>query len=259
MLICYIHLRFLSESVKTTLMIIIVLVCLFSHFSLMAAENEHAGYVSAMRRQSLVGRHQHDTHFFAKYTKEEMTLEIKFIRQDGEVCGAYWDVFRLPHNALLIWRFVSEGIQNLIFKENAYVNEWDLKRYVLGTMAECLLQSDISVRHIYGIRPLEKEDMEEIMRAHMIKPWVLALTEEALSGGAPGTLRITALGAECCLLREPTVRPLLCAAVQGQNEVLSVLQEWSKKAQSSLQKLECAVQGLEHRMTELELQGGLER
>ena len=195
-------------------------------------------------------------HFFEKHQEKERALEIKFIRRDGTVCGASWDVFMLPREEQCIWRFVSDGIQNLIFDQETHINEWVIKKNLLEKIQRALLAGDISVHPIYGIEPLEREDMAEIVYAHMVNPWVLALTDEALSSGTPGAVSITAPDSECCLLREPTVNPLAGTAVQPQTVDLialqTMVQELSEKTHNVLERLAYSMQNLEHRMTALE-------
>lgn len=136
---------------------------------------------------------------FDDYADDNKVLELQFIRQDGTACGVRWNLSDLGHTEQNFWRVVGEGIILKIFstdpvEETHMINGLkNLERYFFQKHATVTPNTTL-------VMPRDDE-MREIAAAS--GPWALGFRTRALFHKPPGTLSLTAVGAQCCLLRVP--------------------------------------------------------
>ena len=196
-----------------------------------------AALISKDELEDLKSRYRHNRCFFQEDPEGAKTLEVRFIRDDKGVCGLEWDLHKTEPADQSIWNIVDEGILNEIYRNSYAMTDWwrtnkpiDMWGLTSGLkkMRSLAYAGHISVRDAYGLHPITMEHMESILNPPPAHPWQLALSLNALNDRIPGTLSITAVGAECCLVRLPSKReesaPLSESCVQQQS-VLEKLEE----------------------------------
>ena len=144
------------------------------------------------------------------FPEDHKTLEIKFVRQDGTICGAFWDVFKLVDHDR-IWRITSYDMPKSLLTDKP-IDERGIFQE-LKKMRSLLLERHDCVRGLCNLDMITAQDMSEVIRQNA-HPWAVVFTSSALDDCVPGTLIITVVGTECCLVHPPAT-----VAVQEQTDV----------------------------------------
>ena len=195
------------------------------------------------------GQYFHDF----RYSEDQKTLEIRYVRKDKTVCGVRWDMRKLAPKDQKLWSLVREGMRKSFFDSKPCVNSMDMQEE-LEEMKKLVLLKDPSVHTIDGVDALKVEHLEEIISAQIAaKPWALAFTAEALSRNTPGTLSIAVVGARSCVLREPLSDAEINQKLQEEFAAMRKdTVNFSHRMQQFFDKMDTAVQELEPRLTRLE-------
>ena len=170
-------------------------------------------------------------HVFMGYASHRATLEIKYVCQDQKVCGACWDIFKLPEEEQHVWGIVGSEVTKAIMLEQ-HANECGMAQ-TFQEMYRLFLEKHGALRPLDGCEALKMQHMQEIINPPRVNPWVLMLTSEALGARVPGTVSITAAGFACCLVRVPR---LLLPGEDTAKE-LKALREQNQSMQKMLNEL----------------------
>lgn len=160
-----------------------------------------AGHIDDAQLAILQGRYLSHTNFFAGYSDNARTFLVGFVRQDSTPCGMCWDICKIPPEEQSIWECVGKIILVKMFAGEG-TNDFRLNQ--MTQKLRLYFEKNESVSPCYGWVMPQIKDVVEVMGCPSFKQWDLAMTAGALIGKPPGTLMITAIGAECCLLRETT-------------------------------------------------------
>lgn len=148
--------------------------------------------------QEVQESHRDFWHVFPGYKQHPKTLEIRFVREDGTVCGACWSVSSSDDE---IWQNLGLEIQNSLCCNDA-ISPWCVKG-VCEQFYDLLSQKHKTVCPISCVPMITMEEMTHVLEQPSVDPWTVALTTESLCDKKPGTLLLTPQGSDNCLLREP--------------------------------------------------------
>lgn len=181
--------------------------------------------------------------WFAKLpdlNEDQKTLEVRFVRQDGTICGAFWDVFKLVEHDR-VWRLAGSGVQKLLM-HNQPINEWDMNQE-LKKMRDLLFEHHSSIRVLGNLTMITIRDMREIIE-QIANPWEVALTASALNDCTPGMLSISVVGGPGCLVRPPVTVPVQ-EHTEGQTDNQEALRDFLFCQEEELRCLEERIGRLE--------------
>ena len=164
-----------------------------------------------------VKEHAH-SHALQQCINSHKTLEVRFVDQDKNVFGVFWDICKLPSEDQGVWHYVSSGITGTVFE--AFPIDVLCVERSLKKLKKLLFSDDDAVRYITGVPPLTVTHMDAILHPQTperptINVWSIQKTLTALDEHIPGMVSITVMNADCCLVRVPRVLPRISAAASS--------------------------------------------
>ena len=183
-------------------------VCAFLSLSLLAA------YTDGSATQEQQEGYRDFWHVFPEWRNiPQKMLEIKLVRQDKSICGAYWCVSSTDDQ---IWKTLGYEIQNNMCCNDPISAQ--CVQEVCEQFKDLLSKKHDSVSPIPGVPMITEKDMAGVLNPPPVKPWAVSLTTEMLRDKNPGTLCLIPQGSRSGLLHDTESIPLENAVIVQQTE-----------------------------------------